>query len=190
MKKRIVVGITGASGIDVAREVLKLISTVDDYESHLVMSESARKTLELECEYDSFMLESLADVVYSNSKIESNIASGTFKTEGMIIVPCSMKTVAGIANGYSDTLLLRAADVMLKERRKLLLAVRETPLNGIHLRNMLSLWEMGVDIMPLMMTFYNKPQSIDDMVHHMACKCVEKFGIEPDRFRRWQSEDM
>lgn len=185
MSKRIVVGVTGASGIDVAREVLKLISASDGFESHLVMSDSAKRTMELECAYGPDALGGLADVVYENDRIESKIASGTFRTEGMIIVPCSMKTVAGIASGFSDSLLLRAADVVLKERRKLVLAVRETPFNGIHLRNMKTLWEMGADIMPLMMTFYNKPETIEDMVHHMACKCVERLGIEPDCFRRW-----
>ena len=185
MGKRIIVGVTGASGIDVAREVLKLISAADGFESYLVMSNSARRTMELECSYGPDTIEKLADVVYANERIESKIASGTFKTEGMIIVPCSMKTAAGIASGYSDSLLLRAADVVLKERRKLVLAVREAPLNGIHLRNLQTLWEMGADIMPLMMTFYNKPSTIEDMVHHLACKCVERLGIEPDCFRRW-----
>lgn len=185
MNRRIIVGITGASGMEVARKVLELIAAADGFESHLVMSDSAKRTVELECAYGADTLEGLADVVYPNSRIESRIASGTFRTEGMVIVPCSMKTVAGIASGYSDSLLLRAADVVLKERRKLVLAVRETPFNGIHLRNMMSLWEMGADIMPLMMTFYNKPETIDDMAHHMACKCVERLGIEPECFKRW-----
>ena len=162
MGKRIIVGVTGASGIDVAREVLKLISAADGFESYLVMSNSARRTMELECSYGPDTIEKLADVVYANERIESKIASG-----------------------YSDSLLLRAADVVLKERRKLVLAVREAPLNGIHLRNLQTLWEMGADIMPLMMTFYNKPSTIEDMVHHLACKCVERLGIEPDCFKRW-----
>lgn len=185
MNRRIIVGVTGASGIEVAREVLKLIGAADGFESHLVLSESAKRTVELECAYGTEALEALADVVYPNSRIESRIASGTFCTEGMVIVPCSMKTVAGIASGFSDSLLLRAADVALKERRRLVLAVRETPFNGIHLRNMKELWDMGADIMPLMMTFYNKPEAIEDMVHHMACKCVERLGIEPECFKRW-----
>ncbi|HCT91534.1 MAG TPA: aromatic acid decarboxylase [Lachnospiraceae bacterium] len=185
MSKRIIVGVTGASGIDVAREVLELIADTDGFESHLVMSDSAKRTAELECTYGPDALEKAADVVYPNDRIESRIASGTFRTEGMVIVPCSMKTVAGIAGGFSDSLLLRAADVVLKERRKLVLAVRETPFNGIHLRNMKELWEMGADIMPLMMTFYNRPETIEDMVHHMACKCVERLGIEPKCFKRW-----
>lgn len=186
MRKRIIVGVTGASGINVAYEVLRLIAAADGYESLLVMSDSAKLTMKLECSFGTKDMEKLADVVYSNDRMESAIASGTFRTEGMIIVPCSMKTAAGIAVGYTDTLLLRAADVMLKERRKLVLAVRESPLNGIHLRNLQTLWEMGADILPLMMTFYNKPETIEDMVHHMACKCVERMGIEPDHFKRWQ----
>lgn len=185
MSKRIIVGVTGASGIDVAFEVLKLIAGTEGFESHLVMSDCAKRTLELECAYGIEALEALADAVYPLDRMESRIASGTFRTEGMIIVPCSMKTVAGIASGFSDSLLLRAADVTLKERRKLVLAVRETPFNGIHLRNMKELWEMGADIMPLMMTFYNKPETIEDMVRHMACKCVERMGIEPECFKRW-----
>lgn len=187
MDRRIIVGVTGASGIDVAYEVLKLIAEADGFESHLVMSDSAKRTMELECTYGQDTLEGMADVVYPNDRIESRIASGTFRTEGMIIVPCSMKTVAGISGGFSDSLLLRAADVSLKERRKLVLAVRETPFNGIHLRNMKNLWDMGADILPLMMTFYNKPETIQDMARHMACKCVERMGINPECFKRWQT---
>lgn len=188
MKNRIVVGITGASGIEIAYEVLSIIKEGGTYESHLIISESGKRTVELESRYSVQDILKQVDFVYDNKKIESSIASGSFQTDGMIIVPCSMKTVAGIASGYSDSLLLRAADVTLKERRKLVLAVRECPFNGIHLRNMKELWDMGAEIMPLMMTFYNKPVTIHDMVHHIACKIVEKFGIVPNDFQRWEQD--
>ena len=127
----------------------------------------------------------LADECHDIKNIGASIASGTYKTEGMIVVPCSMKTVAGIASGYSDNLLLRAADVTLKERRKLVLVARETPFNTIHLRNMLELSQMGAIILPPMLTFYNKPQSMDDMVNHIAGKILDVFDIEYQKLCRW-----
>lgn len=130
-------------------------------------------------------LEELAACVYDFQDIGASIASGTFQNEGMIIVPCSMKTAAGVTCGYTDNLLLRAADVVLKERRKLVMMVRECPLNRIHLRNLLTLSELGADIMPLVMTFYNHPDTIEDMVRHMAGKALGRFGIEIPGFRRW-----
>jgi len=129
----------------------------------------------------------LADVVYENDDLGASIASGTFETDGMIIVPCSMKTVAGIACGYTDNLLLRAADVMLKEQRKLVLAVRETPFSPIHLENMLKLSRIpGVSILPLMLTYYNHPATIEDMERHIVGKLLQRFGIEAEGFRRWK----
>lgn len=186
--RKIVVGISGASGIPVAVEVLRLLKEQKEVETHLVISQSGRVTIKYESDWSVEYIESMADVVYSNDAIGSTIASGSFQTEGMVVVPCSMKTVAGIASGYSDSLLLRAADVILKERRKLVLMVRECPLNSIHLRNMKTLCDIGVDIYPLVMTFYNKPKTIEDMVHHLACKCLERFGIEPPEYKRWTPE--
>lgn len=186
IKQRIVVGISGASGIPVASAVLKLLRKTGKVESHVILSESAIVTMRLEAPQEEEKIRELSDVLYDNHNIGAAVASGTFPSMGMIIVPCSMKTIAGVAAGYTDSLLLRAADVTLKERRPLVMAVRECPLNSIHLRNMKTLCDIGADIMPLVMTFYNQPKTIDDMVHHIACKCLDRFSLEPDSFTRWQ----
>lgn len=186
MKKRIIIGVSGASGIPVAVDILREIKETKEFESHLVVSDGARKTIEAETSITLNELKRLADWNYENDDFAAGIASGSFRSEGMIIVPCSMKTVSGIANGFSDNLLLRAADVMLKERRKLILIVRECPLNGIHLKNLLLLNQMGADILPLVMTFYNKPERIEDMVRHMTGKALEKFGLDTKGFKRWK----
>jgi len=185
LNKRIVIGVTGASGIPVAVKILQLLKLEADYESHLVISESGKITIGYESEYSVSQIEAMADCVYDTHEIGAAIASGTFRSEGMIVVPCSMKTAAGVASGYSDSLLLRAADVMLKERRKLLLMIRECPLNSIHTRNIQCLANAGADILPLVMTFYNHPKTIEDMVYHLSCKALERFGIAVPHFRRW-----
>ncbi len=184
--KRIVVGISGASGMPIALEVLRTIKETEEYAVDLVMSEGARRTIELESPEGVEEFLALADVVHDLRNIGASIASGTYKTEGMIVVPCSMKTVAGIAGGYSDNLLLRAADVTLKERRKLVLVARETPFSQIHLRNMYELSKMGAIIMPPMQTYYNKPENIQDMVNHMAGKILDVFEIDYKKIRRWK----
>ena len=186
--KRIIVGATGASGLPILVKCLELIGEQPEYESYLIMSHSAVLTLGQETDLSAEQVEGLADHVLGPDEIGAGPASGSFAAEGMLIVPCSMKTVAGIANGYSDSLLLRAADVVLKERRKLVLMVRECPFSSIHLENMLKLCNLGVDILPMVMTFYNKPETIEDMVHHMACKCLERFGIEAEGYRRWMEQ--
>ena len=183
--KRLVIGISGASGMPIAIGVLKALQEQEAWQSCLVISTGGEKTIEMETPYTVEEVKKLADEVYDIRNIGASIASGTFKTEGMVVVPCSMKTLSGIANGYSDNLLLRAADVVLKERRKLVLVARETPFNTIHLRNMLSLSEMGAIIMPPMQTYYNKPENVDDMVNHMVGKILDVFGIEHKSFRRW-----
>ena len=187
-KKRLVVGMSGASGAILGIELLKFLKENTEWEAHLVISRGAEETILQETTYKVKELGALADKVYSIKDIGASIASGTFKTEGMIILPCSMKTLAGIASGYSDNLLLRAADVTIKEKRKLILAVRETPLSTIHLRNMLTLSELGAYIIPPMVTYYNKPESIEDMNHHIVAKILDKFGIEVDGFKRWGEE--
>ena len=184
-KKRLVVGISGASGAILGIEILKLLRDNAEWESHLVVSKGAEMTIHDETEYTLEEVLALAHKVYDIKNIGSSIASGTFKTEGMVIVPCSMKTVAGVASGYSDNLLLRAADVTLKERRKLVIAAREAPLSTIHLRNMLTLAEAGAIIIPPMVTYYNKPLSLEDMNRHIAGKILDKFGIEITGFKRW-----
>ncbi|MBG0788989.1 MAG: UbiX family flavin prenyltransferase [Desulfovibrionaceae bacterium] len=188
-KKRLTVGISGASGSVLALGLLKALKALPDWETHLVISKAGVRTLEHETHVTESRLADLADLVYDREDIGANIASGTFVTEGMAIVPCSMKTVAGICTGYSDNLLLRAADVTLKERRKLVVVARETPLSPIHLRNMLSLAEMGVVVMPPMLTYYNHPQSVSDMTNHIVGKILHEFGVEGKDFKRWGNMD-
>ncbi len=188
-KKRLVVGLSGASGANLAIVLLEMMQRQTDWETHLVISSGAKRTIELEVPETLDQVEAMATRVYNLNDIGANIASGTFKTEGMVVIPCSMKTTAGIANGYSENLLLRAADVTLKERRKLVLVVRETPLNQIHLRNMSTLASMGVILMPPMMTHYNKPQTIRDMEIHIVGKVLNEYGIDLPNFKRWQAPE-
>lgn len=186
-KKRIVVGATGASGLPILVECLKMIRKQPGYESWLIMSDTAKLTLAHETAYSVEEVERYADHVLRQDEIGAGPASGSFRTAGMLIVPCSMKTVAGICGGYADSLLLRAADVTIKEQRPLVLAARETPLSAIHLRNLYELAQLaGVRIIPPMMTFYHKPESIEDMIHHTAAKLLEPFGIETEDYRRWE----
>ena len=183
--RRIVVGISGGSGIPLAVELLRQLRAVEDVETHLVCTRGGEITAAQESDLSMEEIRALADVVYDNQNIGAHIASGTYKTDGMVVVPCSMKTVAGICSGYTDNLLLRAADVTLKERRKLLLVARECPLNTIHLRNMYELSQMGVEILPPMLTYYNHPQTIEDCTRHIVGKILDRFGIEGEDFRRW-----
>ena len=187
--KRLVIGISGASGMPIAVELLRALKEQPDWMSCLVISNGGENTIEMECSETVEEIRALADECYDIKNIGASIASGTFKTEGMVVVPCSMKTVAGIANGYSDNLLLRAADVTLKERRKLVLVARETPFNTIHLKNMLELSQIGAIIMPPMLTFYNHPDTLQDSVNHIAGKILDVFGIEYNKFRRWNPEN-
>ncbi|TAH66833.1 MAG: UbiX family flavin prenyltransferase [Anaerolineaceae bacterium] len=184
-KKRIIIGISGASGAPIAVELLKIFKTISEVESHLIYTNGSKKTILQETGYSLEDIEELADVIYDNNNIGASLASGSFKTEGMIIVPCSMKTVAGIATGYSDNLLLRAADVVIKEKRKLVLVTRECPLSQIHLRNMLELANMGAYILPPVLSYYNHPVTIQDATNHIVGKIMDSFGMEYDKFQRW-----
>lgn len=186
-KKRIIVGATGASGIPILLKCLKQIQEQPDYESCLIMSDSAKLTLTQEVEDTIEEVYRLADHVLESGDTGAGPASGSFRTEGMLIVPCSMKTIAGIHSGYADNLILRAADVTIKEHRPLVLAARETPLSYIHLRNLQELSMLpGVRIIPPMLTFYHHPDTIQDMVNHIAAKLLEPFGIETKEYRRWK----
>lgn len=184
-KKRLVIGMSGASGALLGIQMLEILKENPKWESHLVISKGAEETIKQETEYTVEDVIKLADNAYSIKDIGASIASGTFKTEGMVIVPCSMKTVAGIACGYSDNLLLRAADVTIKERRNLVLVARESPLSTIHLRNMLTLSELGAIIIPPMITYYNKPNNLNDLNRHIIGKVLDRFGIEVNGFNRW-----
>lgn len=184
--QRIVIGLSGASGMPIAIRLLEALRENKDIETHLVMTKGAAETIRQETKYTADEVKDLADVVYRLEDIGAAVASGTFKTVGMIVVPCSMKTVAGIASGYSDNLLLRAADVVLKERRKLVLVARETPLNMIHLKNLYTLSQAGAIILPPMQTYYNLPETIDDMIDHTVGKILDCFDVEYDKLRRWK----
>jgi len=182
---RIIVGISGASGAIIGVRILHALRQQSDCEIHLVLTKGAEQTIKQEVEYTLDQITGLADVVHSNGDLGASIASGSYKTAGMIIAPCSMKTLAGVVSGYSDNLLLRAADVCLKERRPLVMLPRETPLSSIHLENMLKASRNGCIILPPMMGFYNKPKTIDDMIDHIVGKTLAIFGIEHKSFKPW-----
>lgn len=185
-KKRLIIGATGASGIPVLQKCLELIKEEEDYESWLILTKSGELTCKQESCLSVEVIKKLADYCLNPEEIGAEPASGSFKTCGMLVVPCSMKTVAGIRSGYADNLLLRAADVTMKEQRPLVLAARETPMSAIHLRNLYELSMIpGVHIIPPMLTFYQKPENIDEMVYHIAAKLLEPFGIEAKEYKRW-----
>lgn len=187
MKKPIIVAVTGASGSPLLIQCLKLIKNNGSYEICLILSDSAKLTLKQETDSTVEDVCALADATFGFTETGAKPASGTFRTAGMLIVPCSMKTLAGIHGGYADNLILRAADVTLKEQRTLVLAARETPLSAIHLRNLYELSQMpGVRIIPPMLTYYHRPVSIAEMTYHSAAKLVEPFGIEAPDYRRWE----
>ena len=182
---RLIVGMTGATGAPLGVRLLEVLRDLDSVETHLVMSRWARSTIELETAYSVREVAKLADVVYAAGDQAAAISSGSFLTGGMVIVPCSMKTLAGIRTGYADGLIARAADVCLKERRRLVLVPRETPLSDVHLENMLALSRMGATIFPPVAAFYNHPESLADMVDHLVVRILDQFGIAAPGARRW-----
>ncbi|MGK0289854.1 MAG: 4-hydroxy-3-polyprenylbenzoate decarboxylase [bacterium] len=186
MKKRIVIGISGSSGVIYGIRALQVIKSIENLESHLVLSEGAKITLSLETEYSVKEVLELADVVYESKNLAASISSGSFKTIGMMVIPCSIKSLSGIVNSYNDNLLTRAADVTLKERRKLVIVVRETPLHKGHLELMMRLSDYGGVILPPSPSFYHKPQSILDIVDQTVGKVLDQFDIEHQLFQRWQ----
>jgi polyprenyl P-hydroxybenzoate/phenylacrylic acid decarboxylase-like protein len=187
--QRLIVGISGASGAIIGIELLKTMrEQFPAWETHLVISGGARRTIEQETSYSVKEVESLATKCHPLEDIGASIASGTFKTEGMVVVPCSMKTVAGIGSGFSTNLLLRAADVILKERRKLVLVARESPLSSIHLRNMTTVANAGAIILPSVLSFYNHPQTIEDMTRHIVGKVLDIFDLGIVGFKPWSGE--
>ncbi|MDA9314680.1 UbiX family flavin prenyltransferase [Alphaproteobacteria bacterium] len=188
-KNRLIIGISGASGIIYGIRLLELLRTIPDElrpETHLIISKSGEVTLAYETKLKVATVHKLADVIHANKDIGASLASGSFKTMGMIIAPCSVKTLAEIATGVTDTLISRAADVILKERRRLVCMVRETPLHAGHLKNMLSLTEMGAIIAPPVPAFYARPQSLDDMINHTIGRVLDLFEIETNFVVRWK----
>jgi polyprenyl P-hydroxybenzoate/phenylacrylic acid decarboxylase-like protein len=184
-RPRLVVGITGASAPHYGIALLRAVRHLGSVETHLVLSEGARTTVRLEAGLDPADVEALADVVHAPDDLAASISSGSFPTMGMVVAPCSMKALAGIAHGLADDLLGRAADVALKERRRLVLVPRETPLSLVHLRNMVAVTEAGAVVLPPVPAFYHRPETIDDLLAHTAGKVLDQFGIAHELFRRW-----
>ena len=186
--RRIIVGITGASGVIYGVRLLEVLKSVPDVESHLVMSTAGAQTIGLETDLSPEQVLALADVAYRFNDIAAAISSGSFKTHGMVVIPCTMKTLAGIAHSFSDNLLLRSADVVLKDRRRLVIVPRETPLHLGHLRLMIQVVEMGAILVPPMPAFYHRPESIGDIVDQTVNRVLDLLDVElpEDLFTRWQ----
>lgn len=182
---RLIVAITGASGAIYGKRLLEVLQN-KSVETHLVISKAAEKVIKHELEIAGKDLEKLATHVHGVGDLNAPIVSGSFKTNGMVIIPCSMKTLAGISHGYSDNLILRAADVTLKEKRKLILVPRETPLSAIHLRNMLDLAKNGAIIVPAMPAYYHKPKSISSLTDYIVGKVLDLLEIEHTLYKRWR----
>ena len=183
-KKRLIIGITGASGVIYGIETLRELSK-KDLETHLIISESGKKNISFETDYSVAEVESMSDKVYDNDDLAAPPASGSFLTNGMIVAPCTIKTLSGIANSYSDNLIVRTADVILKEKRKLVLLVRETPLHKGHLNLMSRAADMGAHILPPVPSFYHHPKTIEDIIRQTIGKVFDYLEIEHDLFERW-----
>jgi len=187
MPKRLVVGISGASGVTYGVRLLQVLKDTD-YETHLIISKSGELNIEIETDYDSADVKAMADYVYDHKNMAASLASGSFLTAGMVVVPCTIKTLSGIANSYNENLLVRAADVTLKEKRKLALVVRETPLHKGHLRLLTMAADMGAHILPPVPSFYHMPKTIEDIIDQTIGKIFDFMGIEHDLFNRWGEE--
>ena len=182
---RVIVGITGASGIVIAVELLQRLRQLGNVEIHLIITDGGALTIRDETNFNVYSINRLADYVYNVHEMDASIASGSFLTDGMVIVPCTMKTVAGIVSGYSDNLLLRAADVCIKERRTLVIVPREMPFSRIHLRNMKELADMGVVVMPPVMTFYNTDMTLQSHINHVVNKILIQLHL-PTELVEWK----
>jgi len=181
---KLIIGITGSTGVIYGIRLLEVLKALG-VETHLIISDWGQKCIPMETDYTVEDVKSLAVEVSDEKNMAASISSGTHKTDGMIVIPCSMKTLSSIANGYDETLLARAAGVILKESRKLILVTRETPFSAIHLENMLKLARLGVIILPPIPGFYAKPTSIDDLVNHTVGKCLDQFDIDHNLYQRW-----
>ena len=189
--KKIIVGVSGASGVIHAVRILEVLEPHADVEVHLILSNAAKRTMTLETDHLVADVERMADHCYRINDVAAAVASGSFRTDGMVVVPCSMKTLSGIANSYADNLLVRAADVALKDRRPLVLVPRETPLHLGHLRLLVRAAEIGAVVMPPMPAFYHRPESVEEIVDQTVNRILDVLGIEleDDLFRRWSSPD-
>lgn len=186
---RIIVGVSGATGVIMSYYLLQALRRVEGCEIHLVVSDGGKKNWELETDMPLAELEKLAHVVHDDKNLAATISSGSYKTDGMIVMPCSMKTLAGIAAGYAENLVVRAVDVCLKENRRVVLVPREMPMGKVHLRNMKEAADIGCTIVPPMLTFYNGPQTLADQINHVVGKVLMQFGIDHDRFVPWTGAD-
>ena len=184
--KRLIVGISGSSAVIYGIRLLERLAKRDDVEVHLVISQAAKMTIGIETEYTAEQVEALADVVHNSKNIGASIASGSFKTAGMVVVPCSMKTLSAIANSYADNLIVRAADVVLKERRRLVIVPRETPLHIGHCELMLKVSQMGAILWPPAPAFYTQPKTVDDIIDHSVARILDLFDLEDADTERWE----
>ena len=187
MKQRLIVGISGASGAIYGIRLLEILQKLPEIDTHLIISKSAKRTIVLETDYKVDQVEKLADEVLPDHDIAASVSSGSYKTSGMVVIPCSIKTLSGIANSYADNLLVRAADVVLKEQRKLVLVLRETPLHLGHTQLMTRSIEIGATLLPAMPAFYHRPSTIDDLINQTVNRVLDQFDIElpDDLFERW-----
>ena len=183
---RLIIGLSGSSGVIYGIRMLQVLAERSDIETHLVMSQAARMNIGIETDWKPEDVEALADEVHNNKNIGATIASGSFKTAGMIVVPCSMKTLSGIVNSYADNLLIRAADVVLKERRKLVIVPRESPMHTGHCELMYKASQYGAIICPPSPAFYSEPKTVDDIVNYSVARILDLFDIEMDGMKRWQ----
>lgn len=189
MKKKLIIAITGASGVIYGIRTLEILRAAGNIETHLVLSPSAARTIAEETDYDTAQVKALADTLYSYRDIGAAVSSGSFKTEGMLIAPCSVKTLSGIANCFDDDLIVRAADVQLKERRRVVLLFRETPLHAGHIELMAQATRNGAIVMPPVPAFYHRPQSLDNVVSQTVGRALDLFGIDAGIVKRWQGTD-
>ena len=183
---RLIIGMSGASGVIYGIRLLEVLSQVEQVETHLVLSNSAKLNIAIETDRNPKEVQDLADEVYSNKDIAARLASGSFKTDGMIVAPCAVKTLSAIANSYADSLLVRAADVVLKERRRLVLVPRETPLHTGHCELLLKASQMGAILAPPMPAHYTNPQTVDDLVDHHVGRLLDLFDLDSGLVQRWQ----
>ena len=188
--RRLIVGLSGATGSIFGIRILQVLQPIPDIETHLVMSKAAKMTLQVETPHSAKDVEDMADVVHDINNIGASIASGSFRTAGMVIAPCSMKSMGGIVLSVGGDLLVRASDVILKERKKLVLVVRETPLHLGHLESMAQLTRMGAVIFPPVPAFYHRPKTLDDIINQTVARILDQFEIETDMFSRWNEESL
>ena len=189
-KRRLIVGVSGATGAIYGVRILEILSKIDDIETHLVLTKAGKMTIQVETPYSVKDVETMADVVHDINNVGASISSGSFRTAGMVIAPCSMKSMSGIAHSLGGDLLVRAADVILKERKKLVLVARETPLHLGHLEAMVALTRIGAVIFPPVPAFYHRPKTLDDVINQTVTRILDQFDIDVKLFHRWDDEGM